>query len=248
MTLAGRIALVTGAGRGIGRAIALELARQGAAVGLASRTAGEVADVAQEIQAAGGQALGIPADVGAATDVAHLVQAVETNLGPLGILVNNGGIRGPIAFVQNVTPEEFQEVFRVNIIGTFHCAHAVLPGMIDRRWGRIINMSGGGAWTGIRGGAAYGASKSAVEGLTRTIAQEVQRFGITCNAIQPGWVETKSFPIADTAAGRRGETATVSPEHAARCIAWLCTDDAAEVTGQTLNAVEWDQQRQQAQV
>jgi 3-oxoacyl-[acyl-carrier protein] reductase len=239
MTLTGKIALVTGAGRGIGRAVALELARQGATIGLVSRTASELTDLVREIEGDGGIASAFPADVGSATDVGVLIRTIESQLGPIDILVNNAGIRGPIAFVQNVAAEDFHQVFQVNVFGTFHTIQAVLPGMIERRWGRILNMSGGGAWTGIRGGIAYGSSKSAVEGLTRTIAQEVHRFGITCNAIQPGRVETKSFPVADTVAGRKGETTTVSPTYAAQCIAWLCSDESADVNGETIDAVAW---------
>ncbi|MSQ40611.1 MAG: SDR family oxidoreductase [Dehalococcoidia bacterium] len=242
-TLQGKVALVTGAGRGIGQAIALELARQGAAVGLAAKTASEVEAVAREIQAAGGRALAVSIDVGDPAQVDHLVRTVEAGLGPIAILVNNAGIRGPVGFVQNVPPQEWQDVFRVNIFGAFLTIRAVLPEMIGRRWGRIINMSGGGAMTGMRGGAAYGASKSAVVGLTLTVAQEAQRFGITCNAIQPGRVITRSFP----ALGRPGEGDGVPPEHAARCAAWLCTEEASGTTGQTLNAVEWDQKRGQEQ-
>ena len=112
--------------------------------------------------------------------------------------------------------------------------------MIESHWGRIVNLSGGGAWNGIRGGGPYGASKSALEGLTRTIAQETQRFGITCNIIQPGRVDTATFPILEQEAARGG---VVGPEHAARCIAWLCSDEATDVTGLTINSVDWDQKR-----
>jgi NAD(P)-dependent dehydrogenase (short-subunit alcohol dehydrogenase family) len=235
-SLTGQVAIVTGGGRGIGRAIALELAKEGAAVVVTARTQAEVVEVADRIKASGGKALAMPIDVGSLQEVQHLVEATETTFGPVDILVNNAAIRGPVAFIQNVEPDDFMDVFRINVGGTFQCARAVLPGMITRRKGRIINFSGGGAWTGIRGGGPYGASKSAVEGLTRTIAQEAQRFGVTCNAIQPGRVDTQTFPILEVE--RQGPI--VGPDHAARCIAWLCTDEAKDVTGLTINAVEWD--------
>lgn len=241
MTMEGRIALVTGAGRGIGRAITLELARQGAAMALAARSAVEIEALAREVRDAGGRAVAVQADVGDPTHVGRLATTVEADLGPVEVLVCNAGIAGPVAFFQNVTPEEWQEVFRVNTLGTFLCIRAVLPGMIQRGWGRIITLSGGGAWEGMRGAGPYSASKSAVEGLTRTVALEVGRYGVTCNAIQPGRVETRNFPIPeDRPEQRRG---TVGPELAARCAAWLCTADAASVNGQTINAIQWDRER-----
>ena len=127
----------------------------------------------------------------------------------------------------------------MNVFVTFMGIRAALPGMVHRQWGRIINFSGGGAWNGIRGGGPYGASKSAVEGMSRTIAIEVQRFNVTCNVIQPGRVDTATFPILEV---ERGGGPAVGPEHAARCVAWLCTDEAADVTGTTINAVRWDQE------
>jgi NAD(P)-dependent dehydrogenase (short-subunit alcohol dehydrogenase family) len=240
MTLSGKVAVVTGAGRGIGEAVAVELARKGARVALAAKTATEINAVAAEINSTGGLALAIPMDVGVPEDVQHLFQAVESHFGPVEILVSNAGVRGPTSFIQNVPPEDFMEVLRVNLYGTFLCARTVLPGMIERRWGRIINMSGAGAFTGARGGGPYGASKSAVEGLTRTIALEVGRFGITCNAIQPGRVDTRTFPLAESPADR--QLRAVGPEHAARCAAWLASEEASDVTGQTVNAVEWDKE------
>lgn len=238
MVLDGRVALVTGAGRGIGRAVALELARQGAGVGLVARSADEIASVAQEVRAAGSVALAASADVGVPADVDRCVEAVRAALGPVDILVNAAGIAGPLAFFQGVRPEEWAEVFRVNAFGTYLCIRAVLPGMIERGWGRVVNLSGAGARDGMRGAGPYSASKSAVEGLTRTVALEVSRYGITCNAVQPGRVETRNFPIPEDRPEQR-ETA-VSADHAARCIAWLCADEAAGTTGQTLSAVEWD--------
>ena len=241
MTLSGKVAVVTGAGRGIGKAVAVKLARQGARVALAAKTSAEINDVATEINNTGGLALAIPTDVSVPGEVQHLIQEVESQLGPVGILVCNAGVRGPTAFVQNISPEDFMEVLRVNLYGNFLCVREVLPGMIERRWGRIINLSGGGAFTGVRGGGPYGASKSAVEGLTRTIALEVGRFGITCNALQPGRVDTRTFPLAESPADR--QLRAVGPEHAARCAAWLASEEASEITGQTIDAVEWDKVR-----
>lgn len=238
-TLQGKIAIVTGAGRGIGRAIALELAQEGASVAITARTESQLIEVKQAIEKTEGKVLALVTDVSSPEQVQRLVETTVSTFGPVDILVNNAGIRGPVSFLQNVPDEDFLDVFKINVYGTFLCTKAVLPGMIERRWGRVINFSGGGAWTGIRGGGPYGSSKSAVEGLTRTIAQETQRFGVTCNAIQPGRVDTQSFPLVEQG-GAQGEP--VGPEHAARCIAWLCTDEAAGVTGLTVNAVQWDRE------
>ena len=237
----GRTAVVTGAGRGIGRAVSIELARAGVAVVLAAQTGPQVRAVEAEIRAAGFEALAVPTDVSTADGVDRLMKSAQDWKGEPDILVNNAGIRGPVGFIQNVEPPEFERVFAVNLFGTFMCVRAALPGMVHGQWGRVINFSGGGAWNGIRGGGPYGASKSAVEGLSRTIAIEVQRFNVTCNVIQPGRVDTASFPILEA---ERASGPPVGPEHAARCVAWLCTDEAADVTGTTVDAVEWDRERE----
>ena len=238
MDLSNEVAIVTGGGRGIGKEISVELARKGASVVVVARTQEEIDSVCEEIIDTGGEASGISIDVSLESDVKKLIEFTEDRFGPPGILVNNAGIRGPVGFIQNVEYKEFADVVNINLTGTFLCIKYVLPGMINMKKGRIINFSGGGAWTGIRGGGAYGASKSGVEGLTRTVALETARFGITANAIQPGRVDTSSFPILDKE--RDSGSQGVGAEHAARCIAWLCTTDAINVTGLTVNAVEWD--------
>ena len=236
--LKGKVALVTGGGRGIGREISLELARKGASVAVVAQTENQINQVTNEIVSNGGQSISIPTNISVPGEVESLITNIENQLGYIDILVNNAGIRGPVGFIQNIEDDEFLDVMKTNIMGTFLCIKYVLPRMIELEKGRIINFSGGGAWTGIRGGGPYGASKSAVEGLTRTVALEAKRFGITCNAIQPGRVDTDSFPILPNENSR--DTKSVGPEHAARCIAWLSGDGAQEVTGLTVNSVEWD--------
>ncbi len=240
MTLTGRTAIITGAGRGIGRAVAIELAREGASVVVAAKTESELIETASQITSAGYEALALPADVSSLDGIERLMKTAEDWKGQPDILVNNAGIRGPVGFIQNIEPEEFERVFAVNVFGTFMGIRAALPGMVHRQWGRIINFSGGGAWNGIRGGGPYAASKSAIEGMSRTIAIEVQRFNVTCNVIQPGRVDTATFPILEAERGG----SQVGPEHTARCIAWLCTEEANDVTGTTINAVRWDTDRE----
>ena len=238
LNLEDQVAIVTGGGRGIGREISLELAKHGVKVVVTSRTQEQVQSVVEQINDLGGQALGASLDISNEQDVKQLVKLTEDAFGTPEILVNNAGVRGPVGFIQNVELKEFSDVININLLGTFLCVKYILPGMIDLKKGRVINFSGGGAWTGIRGGGAYGASKSAVEGFTRTVALEGARFGITANAIQPGRVATASFPILDKE--KNAGNYEVGPENAARCIAWLCSSEASDITGLTINAVEWN--------
>jgi 3-oxoacyl-[acyl-carrier protein] reductase len=236
------VVLVTGAGTGIGRAIALEFARSGARVAVTARTRADVERVVAEATAAGGTALAACADVADPSAVEALVRDVRRALGPIEVLVNNAGTPGPRAFAQDVTPGEFLDVLRVNLWGTFLCTKYVLPGMIQRRSGCVINMTGGGAATErpLRGGIAYASSKAGVEGFTRNLALEVASFGVTVNAIQPGRVDTRGFPATTITGGAEG---LVAPEHAARLAVWLTTEEGRAVHGQTIDAVAWDRAR-----
>jgi len=239
----GQVVVVTGAGTGIGRAIALEFGRSGASVAVASRTRADIEAVAAEVAAAGGSALAIPVDVTDPGSVEAMVRDVRRALGPIDVLVNNAGTPGPRAFAQDVTPAEFLEVIQTNLWGTFLCSKFVLPALIARRGGCIINMTGGGAATDrpLRGGIAYGSSKAGVEGFTRNLSLEVAPMGINVNAIQPGRVETRGFPAATIASGADG---LVPPDHAARLAVWLASEQGRDTHGQTIDAVEWDRARE----
>ena len=188
--LKGKVALVTGASRGIGRAVALSLAAEGAAVAVNYRErAKEAAAVVAEIEKAGGRAMAVAADVSDGKAVAGMVTAVEQKLGPVDVLVNNAGL-AIIRGIEDVTEEEFDQTIAVNLKSAFLCTKAVLPAMRKRKWGRIVNISSGAA-CGTGGiGPHYNASKAGLEGLTRGYAARVVKDGVTVNAVAPSLIET----------------------------------------------------------
>jgi 3-hydroxybutyrate dehydrogenase len=189
MRLAGKVALITGGGRGIGREIALRYSEEGAAVALMARSQPGLGAVVEEIAQAAGRALALPADVTSEASVARAVaQAVEA-LGPIDILVNSAGIYR-VARFQDFSLADWKQVFDINVHGSFIVTKAVLPGMLERRRGRIINIaSTAGKW-GSPYQSAYNASKHAVLGMTKCLALETARFGVRVNAICPAFVDS----------------------------------------------------------
>ncbi len=189
--LAGRVALVTGGGRGIGRSAAWELAALGASVAILARSEEETGQVARELSGAGYQALAVRADVSNWGDVAEAVRAAEAALGPIAILVNNAAILGPLAPTAATGPTLWARTMEVNITGAYHCIRAVLPGMQQRGWGRIVNItSGAGRGSGIENAGAYSVSKAALDMLTRAVAGETTHPGVRVNGVSPGIVDT----------------------------------------------------------
>jgi 3-oxoacyl-[acyl-carrier protein] reductase len=237
MSFANRTALVTGASRGIGRAIALALAEAGAdvAINYLERKA-EAEDVAKSIQALGRKAAALQADVADARSVADLVQRTESALGPVDILVNNAGIalrRG----LDDLTEADFDRTMAVNLKSVFLCTQAVLPGMRARRWGRIVNISSAAARGGGSIGAHYNASKAGMEGLTRGYAARLAKDGVTVNAVAPALIDTEMMAAqreqmaARVPVGRLGSSAEVAAIVVAVAANAYMTGETVQVNG-----------------
>ena len=188
--LSGQVALVTGGGQGLGRSFALALGKAGAKIAVTARTAAAVAETADMIERAGGRALAVPGDASEPEAVAAAVETVQSELGPIDILVNNAGIIGPIGNDWTAKVDDWWRTFEVNMKGPFLHAQAVLPGMLARRRGRIVNVSSGAAVTRLPLIAAYCASKSALTHWTYCLAQETAAHGVVVLAFGPGFVVT----------------------------------------------------------
>ncbi len=190
MELRGQSAIVTGAGRGFGKSIAMRLAAEGAAVTITARNKAEIDQTVKEIQACGGQALGVPGDVTLPGDVARIVNAAAENFGPVSLLVNNAGIPGPFAPASVVDPDEWWFAQEVHIRAPFMFMRSVLPSMIERRAGCIIVISAIGSYRVDDSMSAYCLGKTAQNRLVQLVAAEVKQFGISAFAVDPGFVIT----------------------------------------------------------
>jgi NAD(P)-dependent dehydrogenase (short-subunit alcohol dehydrogenase family) len=224
--LAGQVALVTGGGRGIGRAIARELAAAGAAVAVAARSDDQIAEVAGAIQSEGGRSLAVQADVTDRCAVDRMVAATERELGPVDLLINNAGVFGPIGPIWEIDPDEWWQGVASHLRGTMLCSRAVLPGMIERRRGRIINVasrSGAGTQPYTSG---YAVAKAGVLRFTDHLAAETRGKGVSVFAIYPGRVQTAmTDELTESAAGRKW----LPGEREAREGQWLSADRAARL-------------------
>src|SRR5271163_3727290 len=232
--LSGRNALVTGASRGIGKAIALALAEAGADVAVNYRAQAEAADaVCQSIKSMGRKSITVQADVSLSPDVDRLVKTVETELGPVNILVNNAGI-GKILPADQVTEEIWNEYLRVNLTSVFLVTQRVLPAMRAARWGRLIHLSSIAAQYGGIVGPHYSATKAGILGLTRSYASQFAKEGITANAIAPALIETDmiaGLPKEITARIPVGKIG--APDEVGRIAVMLA--QSSYITGQTIN-------------
>lgn len=250
MKLLDRVALVTGGGRGIGRAIALAFAREGAHVAVTARTGTELDAVAAEVRGLGRRALAVTCDVAERAQVDDAVRQVAGALGPVEILVNNAGM-ALAAKLLDTDDALWERHLRVNLTGAFLMSRAVLPGMLAARWGRIVNIASIAGRQGYPYVAAYTASKHGLLGLTRALAQEVVTAGVTVNAICPGYVATEltwaSARNIQERTGRAFDEAVqslaafspqkrlIEPEEVAALALLLASDEARGVTGQAWN-------------
>ena len=239
MSFEGRVALVTGASQGIGRACALVLAEAGADVALGARNAEKLAVVAAEVESLGRKALPLALDVASADSVKDAVAKVQEAWQKIDILVNNAGITRDNLLLR-MKPNDWEAVIRTNLEGAYHCIRLTLPGMVRRRAGRIINISSVVGQTGNPGQANYVASKAGLIGLTKAVAAEVASRSITVNAVAPGFVDTamtRALPeevrqkiLNFVPLGRMGTDREV-----ALAVRFLASDDAAYITGHVLN-------------
>jgi 3-oxoacyl-[acyl-carrier protein] reductase len=240
MGLDDRVAIVTGSGRGIGRAIALELARQGATIVI--NDVGDTApaqQVSQEIQSQGGRSQVILADISQPAEASRLVDNTLTAYGKVDILVNNAGITRD-QLVMRMSDEDWDRVISINLKGAFLCIRAALRPMLKQRWGRIINIASVAGVIGNPGQANYAAAKAGLIGLTKTVAREVAARGITVNAVAPGAIDTamlrslsesiRQEMVKQIPVGRLG-----SPEDVAQTVAFLASEAASYITGQVFH-------------
>ena len=241
---AGRVALVTGAGRGIGAATARLLAREGAAIALAARTEEEIVSVAREISSRGSTALPVRLDVAEEVSVSSCFEKIRAELGDVTILINNAGAPGVPLPVAATRPEGWRRTFDVNVTGAFLCAREALPGMVSANWGRIVNVSSAAARHPVAGMAAYGASKAALDQLTRVLALEGGPYGIVVTGVYPGVVDTKmqeesrgfgqeliGKQLHRMFQGYRDFGMLRPPEGPAELISYLCTPAAQRLSG-----------------
>ncbi len=239
MTLSGRVALVTGASQGIGRACALKLARSGATLALAARSQEKLQELVAQIDGAGGKAAAFSLDVTDEEQIKSIFKAVLAQFGKIDILVNNAGITRD-QLVMRMKRADWDSVLNTNLTSAYLCTQQAISAMLKQRWGRIINITSIFGQMGQAGQANYAASKAGLIGLTMAIAREVGSRSITCNAVAPGFIDTamtsglnedlKQNAVKMIPLGRVG-----SPEDVASAVAFLASEEASYITGHVLN-------------
>ncbi|MFQ5895380.1 MAG: SDR family NAD(P)-dependent oxidoreductase [Nitrospinota bacterium] len=251
MLLEGKVAIVTGAGQGIGQAIALGLAKEGARVALAARNEANLRATAKKVEALRGQSLVVPTDLHYEDQVRRMVGRVVERWGRVDILVNNSGVAGPTKSLEDVSAEEWDDTLAVNLRGAFFCCKYVVPRMKEQRWGRIINISSVSGKRPLPQRTPYTSSKMALIGLTRTLAFELGEYGITVNAVCPGATEGPRIQaVIERMASFAGTTfeeakcsftdpaalkRLVTPEDTAGLCVFLCSEAGRHMTAQDIN-------------
>lgn len=239
MKLEGKVAIVTGAGRGIGRCIALTLAREGADIVIADYVPEAAADAAEEIKSLGRKAIAVQGSVAVLADCEALVQQALDNFGKIDILVNNAGITRD-ALIPRMSEQDWDMVIDTNLKGTFNCIKAVTKTMLKQRSGKIVNMASVMGIIGNPGQANYSASKAGVIALTKTTAKEFGSRGINVNAIAPGFIQTAMTDVLaenvrENIAKQIPLQKLGTPDDVAKLVLFLCTDDSSYITGQVIN-------------
>jgi 3-oxoacyl-[acyl-carrier protein] reductase len=239
MKLEGRVALVTGASQGIGRACALALARQGASVALAARNQQKLDELAQQIGSAGSKAAAFAMDVAEEEQIKSGIKAALAHFGKIDVLVNNAGITKD-QLVMRMKRADWDAVLNTNLTSAYLCAQQVVGSMLKQRWGRIINITSVFGQMGQAGQANYASSKAGLIGLTMALARELASRNITCNAVAPGFIETamtavlseefKQNAVKQIPLGRVG-----TPDDIANAVAFLASEEASYITGHVLN-------------
>ena len=240
MKLKGKVAIVTGAAQGIGRGIALALAKEGAKV-VVSDISDKIADAVREIESLGSEALAVRANVADSRETREMAKAAVKKFGRIDILVNNAGIY-PFKLLVEMKEEEWDKVIGINLKGVFNCTKAVLPKMIEQKSGNIVNISSiAGAVIGYANLVHYSASKGGVLGFTRAAALELAQYGIRVNAIAPGLIETPGTKVLGEEALKQIEQTIPQkragqPEDIANLVVFLASDDSSYITGQLIVA------------
>ena len=252
MKLNGQVAVITGAGRGIGRAIALAYAREGAKLALAARSQSELQEAVSAVSELGAEAIAVPTDVASQEDTERLARTVVDRFGRIDVLVNNAGISGPIGPLPDNDVADWINTVTVNLTGTFLVCRAVIPVMLEQASGKIINLSGAGATNAWSNMSAYCSSKAAVVRLTEVLAQELDGSGITVNALGPGSVHTSMWDQMTEQAGQAGADfihqlglrvtsgGGASIDECAELAVWLASGESGRLTGRLISAATDD--------